>query len=322
MRAFFQFLRMLSVAALAVSVVEASAQTYPVRPIRLIVPLAAGGGTDIWSRIIAQKLGDALGQPVVVDNRTGAAGVIGVDAAAKAPADGYTILIGGGSTMAANVSLYKLPYDPVNDFVPLANAVSMQFAFVVNPSLPASNMKDLIALSKARPGELNYGSATNAAQICTEMLKSMTGANIARVPYKSTAQALTDLFGGTLQVICEPLATAIPSMKAGRLKALAVTGSRRSVLAPEVPTVAETGVPGFEYVSWVGFFAPAGTPKDIVGKLSAEIIKVLKDSATVEKLKAAGAEATPTGAEELGVILKEDITRFAKVIKEAGIKTP
>ena len=320
MRVLLRSVGMLAVGMLALAAVEAGAQAYPSKPIRMIVPQGAGGSTDIWARMIAQKMGEALGQQVVVENRPGAGGIIGVDAAAKAAADGYTILFGSSTTVAANVSLYsKVPFDAVKDFTPLAMAIAAPFVFVVNPSVPVNNMRELIALAKSKPGQLNYGSGTNSAQICTEMLKSLAGVNITMVPYKSSPQALTDLMAGQLQVLCEPLASAMPPVKAGKLRVLAITSLKRSQLAPEFPTVAEAGVPGFEYVAWVGFFAPAGTPRDIAAKLSAEILKVLKQPETIEKLTSTGAEPIPAGGEELGAIQKADIARLAKVIREGGI---
>ena len=321
MRAMLRFVGMLGAGMLALAAVEAGAQAYPSKPIRMIVPQGAGGSTDIVARVIAQKLGEALGQQVVVENRPGAGGIIGVDTAAKAAPDGYTILFGSSTTVAANVSLYsKVPFDPVKDFAPLAMAAAASFVFVVNPSLPVNNMKELIALAKAKPGQLNYGSGTSSAQICTEMLKSLAGVNIAMVPYKSSPQSLSDLMAGQLQVVCEPLTTAVPNAKAGKLRILAVTSPKRTSFAPDYPTVVEAGVPGFEYVAWVGFFAPAGTPKDITARLSAEILKVLKQPDTVEKIKAVGFEPVPAGAEEFAVAHKAEIARLAKVIKEAGIK--
>ncbi len=319
MRALLRFVRMLAAGMLALAAVEAGAQAYPSKPIRMIVPQGAGGTTDMWARMIAQKTGEALGQQVVVENRPGAGGIIGVDAAAKAAADGYTILFGSNTTMAANVSLYsKVPFDPVKDFTPLAMAIAAHFVFVVNPSVPVNNMRELIALAKSKPGQLNYGSGTGSAQICTEMLKSMAGVNITMVPYKSSPQALTDLMAGQVQVLCEPLATAMPQAKTGKLRVLAVTSAKRTNLAPEIPTVGEAGVPGYEYVAWVGFFAPAGTSRDIAAKLSDEILKVLKQPETIEKIKSTGGDPVPAGAEELSAILKADIARLAKVIKEGG----
>ena len=321
MRVLLRSVGMLAVGMLALAAVEAGAQAYPSKPIRMIVPQGAGGSTDIWARMIAQKMGEALGQQVVVENRPGAGGIIGVDAAAKAAADGYTILFGSSTTVAANASLYsKVPFDPVKDFTPLAMAIAAPFVIVVNPSVPVNNIRELIALAKSKPGVLNYGSGTSSAQICTEMFKSLAGVNITMVPYKSSPQALTDLAAGQLQVLCEPLASAMPQVKAGKLRVLAVTSPNRTGMAPEFPTVAEAGVPGFEYVAWVAFFAPAGTPRDITAKLSAEILKVLKHPETIEKLKSTGGEPIPAGAEELGAAHKADIARLAKVIREAGIK--
>ncbi len=300
---------------------DAGAQSYPTKPLRLIVPQGAGGGSDIGARVIAQKLSEAIGQQVVVENRPGAGGIIGVDAAAKSAPDGYTLLLGSNTTMAANVSLYsKLPFDPVKDFTPLATAAAAHFSFVVHPSVPVNNMKELVALAKSKPGQINYGAGTSSAQICTEMLKSSAGIKLTYVPYKSSSQALSDLMAGHIQLICEPLVTAMPNVKAGKIKILAVTSPERVSSVPELPTVAEAGIPGVEYVAWIGLFAPAGIPKDVVNKLSGELLKVLKQQETMDKLKSVGFEPLVAGPEGLGALQKADIARQAKVIKEAGIK--
>lgn len=305
---------------LVLSGLEATAQSYPTKPIRLILPQAAGGGGDISARVIAQKLSEAIGQQVVVENRPGAGGIVGVDAAAKSAADGYTFVFGTNTTMAANISLYsKLPFDPVKDFTPLAMAFAAHYAFVVHPSVPANNLKELVALAKAKPGQLNYGSGTSSAQICMEMLKSMAGVDITMVPYKSIAQSMTDLIAGTLQIGCEPLLTAMPNAKVGKLRALAGPSPKRTGLAPELPTAAEAGFPGLEYVAWIGFFAPAGTPADRVNKLSGELLKVLRQPDTLDKFKGFGFEPMVAGPEELGAFQKTEISRSAKVVKEAGI---
>ncbi len=307
--------------ALALGPIEAGAQTYPSKPIRIILPQGAGGSTDIVARMIAQKLGESLEQHVVVENRPGAAGIIGVDAVAKAAPDGYTILLGSSTMMAANISLYsKLPFDPVKDLTPLAMAAAAHFVFAVHPSVPANNIKELIALAKAEPGKLNYGSGSSSAQICVEMLKSLARVDITMVPYKSSSQALNDLMAGQVQLVCEPPTTAVPNAKAGRLRILAITSPERTSIAPEYPTVAEAGVPGFEYEAWVGFFAPAGIPKNIAAKLSAEIVKVLEQPDLVKKIKSVGFKPIPASAEQLAAIQKAEIARLAKVIKEAGIK--
>ncbi|GMV56291.1 MAG: hypothetical protein AMXMBFR6_20960 [Betaproteobacteria bacterium] len=300
--------------------IYANAQTYPSKTIRIILPQGAGGSTDLIARIISQKLGETLGQQVVVENRPGAAGIIGVDAVAKSVPDGYTILLGSSTMVAANVSLYKrLPFDPVKDLAPLAMAAASHFVIAVHPSVRASSIRELVALAKHEPGKLSYGSGSSSAQICVEMLKSAAKVNITMVPYKSSSQALSDLIAGQVQLVCEPPTTALPSARSGKLRILAITSGERASFAPEYPTVSESGFPGFEYVAWIGFFAPAGIPKEIATKLGSEIIKVLRQPDTAERIKNAGFDPMPLSAEKLATIQNDDITRLAKIIKEAGI---
>ncbi|GMV54705.1 MAG: hypothetical protein AMXMBFR6_05100 [Betaproteobacteria bacterium] len=319
-----RFLRLAVAAVLCtcgpISIQNAFSDTYPSKPIKMIVPQGAGGSTDILARLVAQKLGEALGQSVVVENRPGAGGIVGVDAAAKSAPDGYTILFGSSTTMAANVSLYsKIPFDPVKDFAPIAMTAAAYFTFIVPPSQPIKNMQELVALAKSKPGQLNFGSGTGSAQICTEMLKSLAGINLTVVPYRSSPQALNDLLAGQLQGLCEPLTTSVPNAKAGKVRMLAVTSAKRTSMAPELPPVADT-VPGFEYIAWVAFFAPAGTPKEITQRLSAELVKLLKNPDNIERIKGIGFEPIPGGQEELAAALKTEIARLGKVIREAGIK--
>ena len=319
----FLLMRLACAAALLASVGAAAwAQPYPSKPVRIIVPLGAGGATDVVARVIAAKLGEHLGQTVVIENRPGAEGIIGLEAVARSAPDGYTLGLGSSSTLAANFSLRsKLPFHPVTDFVPVAMALKNAFNFlVVHPDVPARNLQELVALAKASPGKMFYGTATSGSKICTEMFKVMAGVNIAMVNYKSTAQALTDLMGGQLQLVCEPVGTSIASVNAGKLRALAVTSTVRLASAPTVPTVAEAGFPGFEYSAWVGVFAPAGTPRGVVDKLSSEIAAVLRQPETVAKIESAGFDPMIGGPEELAALLKREMARATQVVKDAGIK--
>lgn len=294
---------------------------YPDRPLRLIVPQGPGGGSDVGARVVAERLARALGQPIVVENRPGAGGSIGIEAAAKAAPDGYTLVLGSNTTMAANVSLYsKLPYDTVRDFVPLGLVFAANFGIVVHPSVAATNLGELAALAKARPGALNYGAGTSSAQICVEMFKAAAGIDLTHVPYKSSPQALNDLISGQVQVICEPLATALPQVKAGRLRILAVTSAQKSSFAPDVPTLAEAGVPNVEYTAWLGFFVSSATPTQARARLGAELGKVLRQQGTADALAKAGLEPLVAGPDEAMALWKADIERQAAVIKRAGIK--
>ncbi len=297
------------------------AQDFPNRPLRLIVPQGPGGGSDVGARIVAERLARALGQPIVVENRPGAGGVIGVDAAAKSAPDGYTMVLGSNTTMAANVSLYsKLPFDPLRDFAPLAITFAASFGIVVHPSVPVTNLKELVALAKARPGQLNFGSGTSSAQICAEMFKFAAGIDLAYVPYRGSPQALADLLSGQVQLICDPLATALPLVKSGKLRMLAVTSPRRSMFAADMPTMAEAGVPNVEYTAWLGLFVPSATPREIRARLSSELMKVLRQPETADALAKAGLDPLVLGPEEALDYWKADIERQAVVIKRAGMK--
>ena len=295
-------------------------QAYPNKPVRLIVPLAAGGGTDLAARVVAQALGERLGQSVVIENRAGAGGVIGVDAAAKSAADGYTFVIGSTTTMAANVFLYKdVPFDPLRDFVPLAMLGTIDFSLVVPATLPVNSVQELIAMAKSKPGQLSYGYGSSAALLCGELFKSLAGVDIVKVPYKGTPQSLTDLAGGRIQLVCEPLGTSLPFARAGRLRNLAVTSATRNSLAPDVITMAEAGVP-MEHGTWAAFFAPAKTPAEALAKLRAELLNAMKMPGVAEKIRDTGFVPTPAGAESLGATHRSDVARLEKLVKEAGIK--
>ncbi len=302
--------------------VPLAAQTYPSRPVQLIVPLGAGGATDLVARVMAEKLSARLGQSVVVENRPGAEGVIGMEAAARAAPDGHTLVLGSSTTLAANFVLRsKLPFHPVNDFVPVAMALKNAFnILVINPAVPAASLQEYIALAKAKPATMFYGTGTSGSKICAEMFKAMAGVNITMVNYKSSPQALNDLMGGQLQLICEPVGTSIASIRAGKLRALGVTSPSRLAAIPDIPTVAESGLPGFEYSAWVGVFAPAGTPRAIIDRLSTEIEATISQPDTAAKIQSVGFDPMIGGPEALAALLKSEISRAAKVVSDAGIK--
>jgi tripartite-type tricarboxylate transporter receptor subunit TctC len=302
---------------------EALAQEWPAKPIRFIAPNLPGGPTDILARLIGQKLAETLGQPVVIENRAGAAGNIGTEVAAKASPDGYTLVTGNNATFGANVSLYKrLGFDPVKDFTPIVLAATQPNILVVHPSLPVTNVKELIALAKARPGQLNYsGSGMGAAaHLSAELFKSMTATNIVHIPYKSAAPALTDLMAGETQLMFATSLSVIQHIKANRVRALGVTTAKRSRFLPELPTIAEAGVPGFEASTWHGVLVPAGTPGAIVERLNMEINRMLQLADVRERLAAMGAEVVGGSAKEFADHIQREIPKWAKVVKAIGVQ--
>ena len=310
---------LLSTAAFA----QLSATAWPTKPIRWISPFAPGGGADITSRIIAQKLGPALGHQILVDNRGGAGGNIGVDLAAKSPSDGYTLVLGTIGPIAINVSLYKkLPFDPVKDLLPVTQAANALNVLVVHPSLPAKTVKDVIAIAKARPGELSFGSSGPGAtdHLAGELFKTLTGVNMVHVPYKGGAPAMLDLMSGQVQTVFSTVSTAIGAIKGGRVRAIAMTGDRRFELMPELPTIAEAGVPGFEVRNWYGVFVPAGTSKDIVTRLNAELVKILQMPEVKSKLLESGIEALHSTPEQFAAYIQSETKRWAKVVKDSGAR--
>ena len=313
----------LAMLALAGWCAGAFAQDWPSKPIRFIAPNLPGGPTDILARMIGQKLAETLGQPVVVENRAGAAGNIGTEAAAKAPPDGYTLVTGNNATFGANVSLYKrLGFDPVRDFAPVVLVAAQPNILVVHPSLPVTSVKELIALAKARPGQLNYsGSGMGAAaHLAAELFKSMTGTSIVHIPYKSAAPALTDLIAGETQLMFATSLSVMPHIKASRVRALAVTTAKRSRFLPELPTIAEAGVPGFEASTWHGVLVPAGTPVVIVDRLNTEINRILQLVDVRERLAAMGAEIVGGSAKEFADHIQREIPKWAKVVKSIGVQ--
>ena len=301
----------------------ASAQGYPNRTIRLVVPFPAAGTTDILARAAAQKLTEAFGQSVVVDNRPGAAGNIGSDLVAKSAPDGYTLLMGTVGTHAINPSLYsKMPYDHVKDFVPVVLVAGVPNVLVVNPALPVNSVADLIKLAKDKPGQINFASSGSGTSIhlSGELFKTMAGVDITHVPYKGSSPALVDLIGGQVQIMFDNLPSALPQIKAGKLRAIAVTSLKRAPVLPDVPTISESGLPGFEASSWFGVLAPAGTPAPIVARINAEVNKWLQSAEAREKLLSQGAEAAGGSPEQFAQHIRAESEKWAKVVKASGAK--
>ncbi len=301
----------------------AATQPYPTHAIRLVVPFAPGGGTDIVARTVGQKLGESLGQQVVVDNRAGAAGIIGTELVARSAADGYTLLMGSNGPLAINPTYYaKLPYDPLKDFAPVALVTTMPFVMVVHPSLPVKSVRDLVALAKARPGQLNFASPGNGStnHLSGELLKIMAGINIVHIPYKGVALSAADLISGQVQLLSGDLSTLMPHVRSGKMKALAVTSAKRSTLVPKLPTVSESGVPGYEVSGWFGVLAPAGTPREIVARLNAEILKGLGSGDVRERLAALGGEVAGGTPEQFADHLRGEIAKWGKLITSIGLK--
>ena len=301
----------------------AQAQAYPVpgKPIKIVVPTAPAGGNDSMARIVAQKLGERLKTAVIVENKAGANGAIGSESVAKAPPDGYTILLGYIATHGINPGLSKLSYDPVKDFLPIVQIAEAQEILVVNPSVPARSVKELIALAKSKPGELTYASAGNgtAPHISGELFKQLAGIDMLHVPYKGSAPAVTDTLAGHAQVMFPSLVAATQHVKSGKLRGLAVTGKKRSPLFPSLPTVAEAGVAGFEITQWYGFFAPAKTPRAIVERLGAEITAIMNDPDTVKKFADQGAEVVVRSPDEFGRFVQSELGKWSKFIQTAKI---
>ncbi len=302
---------------------NAQRTAYPARPVRLVVPFPAGGTTDILARAVGQKLSEAWEQPVIVDNRPGAAGNIGSELVARSAPDGYTLLMGTVGTHAINASLYaKMPYDNVKDFVPVILVAGVPNVLVVNPALPANSVQELIAYAKANPGKLNFASSGSGTSIhlSGELFKTMTGVQMTHVPYKGSAPALQDLAGGQVQLMFDNLPSALALIKAGKLRALAVTSTTRAAAIPDVPTVAESGLPGFEASSWFGILAPAGTPAPIVAKINADVAKWLASAEGKEKLLSQGANAAGGTPEDFAKHIQAETVKWAKVVKESGAK--
>jgi tripartite-type tricarboxylate transporter receptor subunit TctC len=301
----------------------AAQQNYPTKPIRFIVTFPPGGSADLIARALAPVLSERLRQQVIVENRPGAGGNIGMEVVARAAPDGYTMGLGAAGALAANVSLYpKMPYDPVKDFAPVSNVAFVPFLLIANPSLPANNLQELVALASAKPGELmmGYGGNGTAMHLSGELFKLMAKIQLVNVPYKGSGPAAVDTIGGQLPLAMVDVASAITQVKAGRLKALAVTTAKRISAAPDVPTFAEAGLPGYEATGWFGVVMPAGTPTDIVGRMNAELVAALKRQEIRERVIAAGAEPSPSTPEEFGALIRSEIVKWADVVKASGAK--
>jgi tripartite-type tricarboxylate transporter receptor subunit TctC len=319
--------RLLVLAALALPLagfpLPAVAQAFPAKPVKLVVPFPPGGSLDNIGRLLAQKLTEAWGQQVVVENRPGAGGNVGADAVAKSPADGYTVVMGALSTHAVNPSLYpKMPYDAVKDFAPLSLVAITPNVLIVNSASSIQSVRDLIAFAKANPGKANFGSGSNgsAGHLAGELFKVETGTDVQHIPYKGGAPALQALLAGETQFMFDNLANAMAQVKGGRVRAIAVTTAQRSKLAPDLPTMAEAGMPGFDISTWFGLLAPAGTPPEVVAKWNADLVKALNSPEVREKMLAQGAEPAPTTPAEFAAFIAKERDKYARIVKASGAK--
>ena len=322
---FTQF-RAAVIAAVTISIITPAAlhaQNYPAKSVTLVVPSAAGGGTDTIARLIGDQLSKQLGQGFVVENRTGAGMLVGTTAVAKAPPDGYTLLVGLNGNMTVNPSLFaKLPYDPLTDFVPVAMLATYPFLVIVNNDLPVKSVKELIAYLKANPGKVDYASAGNGTgqHLAPELFKMLTGTEMAHIAYRGAQPAYLDVISGRVPVFFDNMSTAMSLAKQGKVRALAITSKKRSPLMPELPSVEEAGVPGYEYHTWFGLWAPKGTPQPIVDKLNAELTKALADPEVKQRIAAGAGEPSTMALKDIEPFMKAEIAKWAEVVKRAGIK--
>jgi len=313
-----------SLVALAFAAVSCSAlaQPFPAKPVRIIVAFPPGGGVDIVARVMGPKLTEIWGQPVVVENRPGASGVIGTEVAARSAPDGHTLFLGTLGNLTANQYLYpKMPVDPLRDLAPLTQVVAVHFVMVAHPSLPAKNVKDLIALAKARPGQINYSSSGpgGAPHLGVELFKSMAKVDFVHIPYKGSGPSFIDLLAGQVSLTCDSLLQSLPYIKAGRLRALGVLGGKRSPLLPEIATIGET-VPGYELTNWFGYTVPAATPRDLINRLYGDVSKVQQQAEFRERIAAMGASVVGSTPEQFGAFMKSESEKWGRVIREANIK--
>ncbi|MCW5605165.1 MAG: tripartite tricarboxylate transporter substrate binding protein [Burkholderiales bacterium] len=302
---------------------QAHAQTYPAKSVRLIVPFAAGGSTDIIGRILAQKLNELWGQPVVVDNRAGGSTVIGTDIVAKAAPDGHTLLVTPAPFTIVPSLIAKLPYDPHKDFEPIVLINTTPLVVVVHPGVPAKNVKELIALAKSKPGILNFGSSGSGGSnhLAGELFNAMAGVKMVHIPYKGNAPALADLVGGHVDLVFNGLTSALPLIKSGKLRSLAVTSLNRAGALPDMPTLDEVGLKGFQAVAWNGLTAPARTPRTVIDKINADVLKVIKSPELVDRLRSEGSDPVGNSVAEYTAFLRDEIAKWNKVIRQAGIKS-
>ncbi len=315
---------LVAVAAFHVALPAAQAQPYPNRPVKIVVPFPPGGATDNIARMLAEHLSSATGQSFVVTNVPGASGSIGHEQVARSPGDGYTLIVGTASTIAGNPAYNKVKFDPIKDFTPIALLTTESMAVIVHPSVPVDSVKSLIELAKAKPGSLNMASFGNGSisHLAGELFKTMAGVNMTHVPYKGSGPALVDMVGGQVQVMFHTLSVSLPPVRDGRLRLLAVTDERRKQIIPEVPTVAESGLPGYSAITWLGLFGPANMPADVVSMLSRESAKMLARPDIREKLMTMASEPESGKPEDLAMVLARDYDKWRKTIKDAGIQAP
>lgn len=314
---------MKSVLLLVILTVWNAAFAFPTKPVKIIVAFPPGGGTDIVARLLASRLGEAWGQAVIVENRAGASGTVGTEAAARAEADGHTLFMATMGNMTANQHLYpKMTVDPLRAFAPITKVVDVHFVFLANPALPAKGVQELIELAKKRPGEIAYSSSGpgGAPHLAMELFKRRAGVDLQHVPYKGSGPSFNDLIGGRVMLTMDSLVQSLPHIRAGRLKALAVLGPRRTALLPEVPTIAESGLPGYALTNWFGLLAPAATPKQVLVQLSGDVLKILKQEDLQKKIADLGADVVGNSAEEFGAAMRAESAQWAEVIKAAGIR--
>jgi tripartite-type tricarboxylate transporter receptor subunit TctC len=314
----------LGLLGLAVTLTPTIAQTdYPNKPLKIIVGFPPGQATDVIARLLAEKLSAALGQPVIIDNKPGQGGSIGAAAAAKAPADGYTLLLSATAPLATNPNLYKdLPYEPVRDFAPITLIANLPFVLVARPDLPANSVRELIALAKSKSSKLTYASSGNGStsHLSMEMLKTAAGIDLLHVPYKGSVQAFTDVISGQVDAVFDTAVYALPMVKAGRVKLLAVAGSKRSSLSPDTPTVAEQGAPGYDSGAWLGMLFPTGTPRAIIARMNTELIKIVRTPEMTERLFKIGAEPLSSTPDEFSAHIKSELTKWGKAVIDSGVK--
>jgi tripartite-type tricarboxylate transporter receptor subunit TctC len=297
-------------------------EAFPTKPVKIIVAFPPGGGTDIVARVVGAKLQEAWGQGVVVENRAGASGTIGTEIAAKSDPDGHTLFMATMGNMTANQHLYNMGFDPLRAFAPITKVVDVHFVFLANPALPAKGVQELIELAKKRPGEIAYSSSGpgGAPHLAMELFKRRAGVDLQHVPYKGSGPSFNDLIGGRVMLTMDSLVQSLPHIRAGRLKALAVLGPRRTALLPEVPTIAESGLPGYALTNWFGLLAPAATPKQVLVQLSGDVLKILKQEDLQKKIADLGADVVGNSAEEFGAAMRAESAQWAEVIKAAGIR--
>jgi tripartite-type tricarboxylate transporter receptor subunit TctC len=316
-------LRRIACAAFALVVAGgAAAQGYPTKPIRLIVPFPPGGAVDFYARAVQQPLSEALGQTIVIENRAGASGMVGIDLVAKAAPDGYTLGLGNIASLAINVGIYeKMPYDPAKDLTPITHTIDVNYALVVHPSIAAKTVPELVAYAKANPGKIAYGSAGSGSlpHLATELFKSITGTDIVHVPYKGGGPMVTDLLGGTVQMVIADQANLMPHVKAGKLRAIAVASPKRSPNAPELPTLGES-LPGFQAVAWNGLVGPPGLPPDIVAKLNAAVVRVMAMPEVRDRLAGGGLDAVGDSPDEFSRFIRAEIAKWSAIAKQVGAK--